>query len=84
VRFEAARAAGALGSADALPLLVEAGQDDDPEVRHAAYAAIGRVGGRGAQRALERLSEGAGEADLELIESTLEDVNELIDPFASS
>ncbi len=84
VRFEAARAAGALGSADALPLLVEAGQDDDPEVRHAAYAAIGKVGGRGARRALERLSEGAGEADLELIESTLEDVDELIDPFASS
>jgi HEAT repeat protein len=84
VRFEAARAAGALGSADALPLLVEAGQDDDAEVRHAAIAAIGRVGGRGARRALERLTEGAGEADLELIESTLDDVNEMIDPFTSS
>lgn len=84
VRFEAARAAGALGSADALPILVEAGQDDDPEVRHAAIAAIGNIGGKGAQRALERLSEDAGEADLELIETTLDDVNEMIDPFASS
>lgn len=84
IRFEAARAAGTLGSADALPLLVEAGQDDDPEVRHAAIAAIGNVGGQGAKRALERLSENAGEADLELIESTLDDVNELIDPFAQS
>lgn len=83
VRFEAARAAGALGSSDALPLLVEAGQDDDPEVRHAAIAAIGNVGGRAAQRALERLSEGASEADLEIIESTLEDVNELLDPFTA-
>jgi HEAT repeat protein len=84
VRFEAARAAGALGSSDALPLLVEAGQDDDAEVRHAAIAAIGNVGGQGARRALERLSEGAGEADLELIETTLDDVNEMIDPFATS
>jgi hypothetical protein len=65
-------------------LLVEAGQDDDAEVRHAAIAAIGNVGGQGARRALERLSEGAGEADLELIETTLDDVNEMIDPFATS
>lgn len=84
VRFEAARAAGALGAADALPLLVEAGQDDDPEVRHAAIAAIANVGGQGARRALERLSEDAGEADLELIESALDDVNEMIDPFSTA
>ena len=46
--------------------------------------AIGQIGGRGAIRALERLSEDAGEADLELIESTIEDVNSMLDPFTSS
>ena len=49
----------------------------------AAIAAIGQIGGRGAIRALERLSEDAGEADLELIESTIEDVNTMLDPFES-
>lgn len=81
LRFEAARAAGALGALDALPLLLDAARDDDAEVRHAAIAAIGQVGGRGAVRALERLREDAGEADLELIESTIEDVNTLLEPF---
>jgi HEAT repeat protein len=84
LRFEAARAAGALGASDALPVLLEAARDDDAEVRHAAIGAIGQIGGRGAIRALERLSEDAGEADLELIEATIEDANALLDPFQSS
>jgi HEAT repeat protein len=84
LRFEAARAAGALESSDALPLLIDAAQDDDTEVRHAAINAIGQIGGRGAVRALERLAEDAGEADLELIESTIEDVNALLEPFQTT
>jgi HEAT repeat protein len=81
LQFEAARAAGALGSPDALPLLLEAARSDDAEVRHAAIAALGQIGGRGAARALERLAEDAGEADLELIESALDEVNLSIEPF---
>ena len=84
LRFEAARAAGLLGSADAIPVLLGAARDDDAEVRHAAISAIGQIGGRGAVRALERLSEDAGEADLELIESALEEVNTLLEPFQPS
>jgi hypothetical protein len=53
-------------------------------VRHAAISAIGQIGGRGGARALERLADDAEEADFELIESTLEDVNSLLDPFASA
>lgn len=83
LRFEAARAAGALGLQDAFPALLDAAKDDDVEVRHAAIAAIGAIGGRGAVRALERLSEDAGEADQELIDATIEDVNALLDPFQS-
>lgn len=84
LRFEAARSAGLLGSADALPILLDAARDEDPEVRHAAINAIGQIGGRGAVRALERLAEEAGEADLELIESALDDVNTLLEPFQQS
>jgi len=84
LRFEAARAAGLLGSADALPVLLEAARAEDAEVRHVAIAAIGQIGGRGAVRALERLSEDAGEADLELIESALDEVNVVLEPFQPS
>jgi HEAT repeat protein len=81
IRFEAARAAGLLGSADALPVLLQAARDEDAEVRHTAIGAISQIGGKGAMRALERLTEDAGEADLELIESAIDDVNALIEPF---
>ena len=84
LRYEAARAAGAMGSQDALPGLLAAARDEDPEVRHAAISAIGQIGGRGGARALERLADDADESDFELIESTLEDVNSLLDPFSSA
>jgi HEAT repeat protein len=84
IRFEAARAAGLLGSADALPVLLQAARDEDPEVRHVAIGAIGQVGGRGAVRALERLAEDAGEADHELIQSVIDDVNTLLEPLQPS
>lgn len=84
LRFEAARSAGLLGSADALPLLLDAARDDDPEVRHTAINAIAQIGGRGAERALERLAEDAGEADLELIDVALEEVGTLLEPFEQS
>jgi HEAT repeat protein len=81
IRFEAARAAGLLGSTDALPVLILAARDDDAEVRHVAISAIGQIGGRGAVRALERLAADAGEADLELIQSAIDDVNTLLEPL---
>lgn len=84
IRFEAARAAGLLGSTDALPVLLQAARDEDAEVRHVAIGAIGQIGGRGAVRALERLAEEAGEADLELIQSAIDDVNTLLEPHQPS
>lgn len=84
IRFEAARAAGLLGSADALPVLLQAARDEDAEVRHTAISAIGQIGGRGAVRALERLSEDAGEVDLELIQAAIDDVNALLEPLQPS
>src|SRR5829696_3219737 len=84
IRFEAARAAGLLGSTDALPVLMLAARDDDAEVRHVAISAIGQIGGWGGVRALERLAEDAGEADLELIQAAIEDVNTLLEPLQPS
>lgn len=84
LRYEAARAAGSLGSTDALPALLDAAADEDPEVRHTAIAAIGRIGGRGAVRALERLSEDAGEADHELIDAAIEEASVLLEPIQDS
>ena len=84
IRFEAARAAGLLGSSDALPVLLQAAADDDAEVRHVAISAISQIGGRAAARALERLAEDAGEADLELIQAAIDDVNTLLEPLQPS
>jgi HEAT repeat protein len=84
IRFEAARAAGLVGSADALPVLLQAARDEDAEVRHTAISAIGQIGGRGAVRALERLADDAGEADLELIQAAIDDVNTLLEPLQPS
>jgi len=84
IRFEAARAAGLLGAADALPVLLEAAHDDDAEVRHVAISAIAQIGGRGAVRALQRLAEDAGEADIELIDAALDEVNTLLEPIPHS
>jgi HEAT repeat protein len=60
---------------------MDAALDEDAEVRHAAIAAIGQIGGRGAVRALERLAEDAGDADLELIEASLDEAKTMLDPF---
>jgi HEAT repeat protein len=73
-----------LGSPDSLPALLAAAHGEDAEVRHAAISAIAQIGGRGASRALERLAEEAGEADLELIEMAQEEVNTMLEPFQSS
>jgi len=84
LRFEAARSAGFLGSPDSLPALLAAAQSEDAEVRHAAIGAIAQIGGRGASRALERLAEEAGEADMEIIEMAQDDVNTMLEPFQPS
>jgi HEAT repeat protein len=84
LRFEAARSAGFLGFPDSLPALIAAAQSEDAEVRHAAISAIAQIGGRGASRALERLAEEAGEADMELIDMAQDEVNTMLEPFQPS
>jgi HEAT repeat protein len=72
IRFEAARAAGLLGSDKAVEPLLELLTDTDTEVRHAAIGALGEIGSQGAINALRRLAKTAGEADSEAVANALE------------
>jgi HEAT repeat protein len=72
LRYEAARAAGAIGDDDAVPGLALLATDRDAEVRFAAISALGTIGSTAATRALLRLLEDAAPADREAIEEALE------------
>jgi HEAT repeat protein len=77
IRFEAARAAGALETPRAVVSLINLIDDDDLEVRLAAVGALGMIGGEVARKALEQCtksdelalrsaaSDALGEIDLE-------------------
>jgi HEAT repeat protein len=70
--FEAARAAGELSIADAVPRLIELLEHPDHEIKGAAIWALGETGGRAAQQALVQLAEEEEDDDvLESIEDAL-------------
>jgi HEAT repeat protein len=77
LRMEAARAAGELELSDALPILLEMLDDPDEDARQASIWSLSQIGGEGAQEALEHLFEEAeaeDEAELELLESALDNL----------
>lgn len=80
LRYEAARACGAIGDEAAVPELLERADDEDAEVRQAVIAALGQIGGRVAVRALQSLSTNADETDHEAIEAALEEASATSDP----
>jgi HEAT repeat protein len=83
IRFEASRSCGMFGDVDALPGLSELAKgDEDVDVRHAAIAAIGEIGGRGAIRILNRLAESAPEGDQEVIGDALVEASLETDPLS--
>ncbi|MEK9165124.1 MAG: HEAT repeat domain-containing protein, partial [Chloroflexota bacterium] len=65
------RAAGELQLEEALPPLGDLLDDDDREVQEAGIRALGELGGREAERLLERRLETADEELAELIEDAL-------------
>lgn len=80
LRYEAARALGAIGSDAAVPdLLAAMDGEEDVEVRHAAIAALGAIGGRAAVGALRTLADHAEAVDEDLIEAALEEASGLDD-----
>lgn len=88
LRFEAARACGQLASDAAVPDLIATADDDDMEVRHAVFTALGQIGGKASIRALERFAEAAEEADEEadaaVIAEALEEARTLDDPLGDA
>jgi HEAT repeat protein len=64
MRLEAARAAGEIGHASAVPELIELTSDEDLEVRLVAVASLGRVGGDISSRFLQEIIEDPDMADL--------------------
>jgi len=72
VRFEAARALGAIGTSDDVPDLSELTLEDDTDIRQAAIAALGEIGGPGAIRVLRNLSRQAHDGDDEAINDAVD------------
>ncbi len=70
MRFEAARAAGELELADAVPLLARLVEGSDREIKEVAIWSLGEIGGKKAMRILNRLAE---EADDDEMMSAIED-----------
>lgn len=64
MRGEAARAAGELELRGSIGELVELLEDTDPEVQRLTIGALGQIGGRPAQRALERFRKATEDPDL--------------------
>ena len=81
LRFEAARAAGHLADDRAVSGLAPLVVDPDSEVRYAAIASLGQVGGRAAVRVLRHLAEEEDERDLEAVEEALDEALATVDPL---
>jgi HEAT repeat protein len=72
LRFEAARALGMIGTSDDVAELSELSLDEDTDVRHAAIAALGEIGGPGAIRVLRNLAQQAHDGDDDVINDALD------------
>jgi HEAT repeat protein len=74
LRYEAARAAGELGSLELVTPLIELTRDHDPEVRLASIWALGQVGGQEASRTLKALSNSESETVREAAKEALSEI----------
>jgi len=75
MRYEAARACGALQVAEAVPILTRMVADPDLEVKLAAVWALGQIGGPEAQRVLEICSEQGDEGLQDAATEALEELD---------
>jgi HEAT repeat protein len=82
MRAEAARAAGSIGSSDAIPALANLVVDEDLDVGLAAVTALGQIGGESASRILTALAEDPEYEDLhEAVDEALEEMDWLSGEF---
>lgn len=81
LRYEAATAAGEMGSEELLNPLLRLIEDKDTEVRLAAVWALGQVGGPEATKALRELAHNGPEAVREAARDSLSEVNYTANPL---
>jgi HEAT repeat protein len=74
MRYEAARAAGEMTLADALPFLTRLVDDRDTEVRLAAIWSLGQIGGKPAMEALNKALESSEPAIREAAQEAIDEV----------
>ncbi len=76
IRMEAARAAGELELAEAVPFLMELLDDPNEDIRKTSIWSLSEIGGDEVRDILEKLSERAeGDDELELLEAALENLS---------
>jgi HEAT repeat protein len=83
LRFESARALGMIGTSDDVAELSELTLEEDTDVRQAAIAALGEIGGPGAVRVLRNLSRQAHDGDDDVINDALDAAQLGSDPLRS-
>jgi HEAT repeat protein len=81
MRYEAARACGALQLFEAVPMLSRLTADLDLEVKLAAVWALGQIGGPEAQRVLDICAEMGDEALKDAAQEALEELSFMQDPL---
>lgn len=75
LRAEAARAAGEMELAEAVPALIDLTQDSEAEVRFAAIWSLSQIGGEDARQTLERLMRSAADDDeADFLETALDNL----------
>ena len=79
MRAEAARAAGAIGSSDFVPLLAELAYDEDLAVQVAAVTSLGQIGGDDVQRILANMLD---DSEVEEVDELFEAVEEAMEESA--
>jgi HEAT repeat protein len=72
-RYEAARAAGELEIAQAVPLLARLTESNDREIKEIAIWSLGEIGGKKALKVLNRLADEADEAEDDNLLQAVED-----------
>lgn len=73
MRFEAARAAGELEIAEAVPALARLAEGNDREIKEIAIWSLGEIGGKKAMKVLGRLADEAEGADDDELLAVIED-----------
>ena len=74
MRYEAARAAGEMTMAEALPFLTRLSQDRDTEVRLAAIWSLGQIGGKPAREALQKALQSKEPAIREAAQEAIDEI----------